>query len=81
MKLLSRNRDRNETENEHVYAMCCRPEVDGGVISGRNVKTVEGYVVKFEASSLSSFRDINKTRKAHKLWQPMCSQFFLAGKP
>ena len=32
----SRNRDPNMTKNEseHVYAICCLPEVDGDVISG-----------------------------------------------
>ena len=39
------------TQNEHVY---CRPEVDDEVISGRNVKNVEGYiVVNFEALAVS----------------------------
>ena len=45
------------TQNEHVYAIFCRPEVAGDVISGVNVKTVEGYVAfNFEATCLSSFR-------------------------
>ena len=45
------------TQNEHVYAIYCRPEVDGDVISGGNVKTIEGYVgLNFEAASVSSFR-------------------------
>ena len=40
---------------EHVYAICCRPEVAGDVISGENVKTVDGYaVLNFEAASVSS---------------------------
>ena len=47
------------TQNEHVYAICCRPEVAGDVISGENAKTVEGYaVLNFEVASLCSFRDI-----------------------
>ena len=33
-------------QNEHVYAICCPPEVDNDVISGLNVKTLEGYDVK-----------------------------------
>ena len=46
------------TQNEHVYAICCRPEAAGDVISGGNVKTVEGYgVLNFEAVSFSSFRE------------------------
>ena len=50
------------TLNEHVYATCCRPEVDGDVISGVKVKTIEGYaVLYFEVASSNSFRDIPKT--------------------
>ena len=49
------------TQNEHICAICCRTEVDGDVISGENVKTVEGYtVLNFEVASISSFRDIKK---------------------
>ena len=33
------------TQNEHIYAICCRLEVVGDVISGENLKTIEGYVV------------------------------------
>ena len=47
------------TQNEHVYAICCRPEVAGAVTSGENVKTIEGYtMLHFEVASFSSFRDI-----------------------
>ena len=44
--------------NEHVYAICCRPEVAGDVIYGfKNVKTIEGYTkLNFEVGSFSSFR-------------------------
>ena len=49
------------TQNEYVYAVCCRPEVAGGVISSENVKTLEVYaVLNFEVASFSSFRDIKK---------------------
>ena len=49
------------TQNEHAYAICCRTEVANDVISGRNVKTTEGYiVVNFEIASSSSFRDFSK---------------------
>ena len=49
------------TKNEHVYAICCRLEVDGDVISGENVNTIEGYaVLNIEVASVSSFRDILK---------------------
>ena len=42
-------------------ATCCRPEVAGDVISGKNVKTIECYdVLNFEVASFISFRDIKK---------------------
>ena len=45
------------TQNEHVCAIFCRPEVAGDVISSENVTTIEGYfVLNFEAASFSSFR-------------------------
>ena len=45
------------TQNEHVYAIFCWPEVAGDLISGANVKTIEGYVeLHFEAANFSSFR-------------------------
>ena len=45
------------TKNEHVYAIFCRLEVAGDVISGGNVKAVEGYAeLHFEAASIGSFR-------------------------
>ena len=47
------------TQNEHVYAICCRLAVDCDVISGQNLKTVEGYVVvNFEIASSLNFKDI-----------------------
>ena len=49
------------TKNEHVYAICCRLEVAGDVLSGENVKTIEGFaVLNFEVAGFSSFRDIPK---------------------
>ena len=46
------------TQNEHVYAIFCRPEAAGDVISSENEKTTEEYVVlNFEAASFSSFRE------------------------
>ena len=49
------------TQSERVYAIYCRPEVDGDVITGENVKTIEGYdVLNFEVTSSNSFRDIHK---------------------
>ena len=49
------------TKSEHVYAICCRPEVAGDVISGEDVKTIESYgVLNFEVPSFSGFRDIKK---------------------
>ena len=48
----------NMTQNEDVYAICCRPEVAGDVISGENVRTIEGYaVLNFEVASFSSFME------------------------
>ena len=56
---LSRNRHPNVTKNEQVYAICCRPEVAGDVISRENMKTLESYAaLNFEVASFSSFRDI-----------------------
>ena len=47
------------SKNEHVYAICFRLEVVGDVISGENVKTIEGYVLlNIEVASFSSIRDI-----------------------
>ena len=45
------------TQNEHVDAILCRPEIVVDVLSSGNVKTIKGYVVlNFEAVSLSCFR-------------------------
>ena len=44
------------TKNEHVYAIFCRPEAAGNVISAGN--TTEGYaVLNLEAASIISFRE------------------------
>ena len=41
------------TNGEHVYAIFCRPEVDGDVFSGGTVKTTKGYVVlNFDAAGI-----------------------------
>ena len=46
------------TQNEHVYAISCRPEVAGDVISGENVSTTEPHaLLNFEAASIRSFRE------------------------
>ena len=43
------------TQDEHVYAICYRPAIVGGVISGENVKTIEGYAfLQFDAAIFSS---------------------------
>ena len=48
-------------QNEQVYAICCQPEVDDDVISGRNKRTTQSYaVVNFEGASFSTFRDFTK---------------------
>ena len=49
------------TQNLNVCTICCRPEVVYDGISGRNAKTVEGYiVVNFEVTISDSFRHIKK---------------------
>ena len=49
------------TQNEHVYAICCRLEVAGDVISSEQAKTIERYaVLNFEVASFNSFRDIEQ---------------------
>ena len=58
---LSRNRDANMIQNEHVYAICCRLEVDDYIIFGQNIKTAQSYVVvNVERASFSTFRDFPK---------------------
>ena len=54
------------TQTEHVNAICCRPEVvDDDVISGRNVKTVEGFIAENSVVATSdSFRDFPVTVKS-----------------
>ena len=55
---LSRHGDPNLTQNEHIYAICCRPEIAGDNIYGANFKIIEGYaVLNLEALSFSSFRE------------------------
>ena len=44
---LNRYRDPNITKLDHVYAICCRPEVAGGIISGEKVNTTECCLVEF----------------------------------
>ena len=49
------------TTNLHVCAICCLPEIVYDIISGQNVKTIEGYLaVNFEVVGYNSFRDIRK---------------------
>ena len=48
----SRNCDPNMTQNLHVYAICCQPEVDNDVISGVAAS------IKFGDSRSNGFRDI-----------------------
>ena len=46
------------TKNEQFYAICCRPEVAGDVVSGENIKTIDGYaLLNFEAAIIYSFRE------------------------
>ena len=49
------------TQDEHIYAICYRPEVAVNVISSGNVKTIESYaVLNFEVDIFSSFQDVQK---------------------
>ena len=49
------------TQNEHVYAICCRPEPAGDVISSEHAKTFEGYAaLNFEVAGFNCLRDIQK---------------------
>ena len=49
------------TQSGHIYAICCRQEVDDDGISNETVKTLEGYAVQnWEFGSSGSFRDIPK---------------------
>ena len=44
------------TQIEPIFAIYCRPEVAGDVISGENIKTIECYaLLNFEAAIFSSF--------------------------
>ena len=64
---LSRNGDLNMTQTEHVYAICCRLEVEYNVVSDQNIKTIQGYtVVHFENVSFSSFRDFSQSRGSRR---------------
>ena len=56
------NATRTLPKKEHVYAIYCRLEEDGDVVSGENVETTEtDAVLNFEVVGLSSFRDIQKS--------------------
>ena len=49
------------TPNLHVCTICFRPEVVYGVISSRNLRTIESNLgVTFDVASSNSFRDIEK---------------------
>ena len=49
------------TQNLHVCTICFRPEVVYDVISGINVKTIEGKLAaNLEVASSNNFRDIQK---------------------
>ena len=49
---------KNVAQNEHLHAICGRLEVAGDVISGLNVKTIDGWrLVTFEIAGLSNFRE------------------------
>ena len=49
------------TQNDHVCAICCRPEVAGDVIAAENVKTIEGNAaLNLEIATFNSILDILK---------------------
>ena len=54
--------EKSRPENDpNVYAICCRLEEGGDVISGRIIKSIQGYVlVNFKGASFSTFRDFPK---------------------
>ena len=58
------------TRNEHVYAICCRPEVGDDVISGVDVETFRDYErvtcgwlasVVFEKKEISHLYNVQTT--------------------
>ena len=61
------------TQNLHVYAICCRPEIDNDIISGRAVDNAGTDVpTKFGDSRSNGFGDIrgadfvsNERKKEH----------------
>ena len=56
------------TQNAHVRTICCRPEAVYDVISGRNVKTVEGYlVVNFMTATEAAAADIGDSIKRKRI--------------
>ena len=56
----------NLTQNECVYAICCRPEVAGDIISCGNVKTTEGDVaLNFEAKATIALVVSEKIKFSH----------------
>ena len=66
------------TKNEHVYAICSRPEEAGGVISGENAKTIEVYAaLNFEVASSTNSRDIQQdSPQIVRLRPPTCLSIF-----
>ena len=64
-------------------AICYRLEVDCDVISGQNVKTIEGYVaVNVEVASSNSFRDskiiISRWQRQQTMTLALCGTVTLA---
>ena len=53
------------TQNEHVYAICSRPEVGGDVISGQCAKITQGYVVvNFEVAKVATSYSFQRIKKS-----------------
>ena len=61
---LSRNRDPNVTQNEHLYAICCRPEEVDDVIYCDDAETFQKYVCinLSVVGAISSFRSSPENR-------------------
>ena len=65
---LSGNRDPKTTQNEHVYAIFCRPEVYDDVIAGNDVYTFRQYAcVNLTAGQLEPNFLGQRAKLSHKL--------------
>ena len=67
----SRNPELNTIHNQHICAICRRPEVASDVLSDENVKAIHGYLlVNFMIASSSSFPYILlRQRRRRRRWR------------